>query len=197
MKTKVVKLTESDLVKIVNRVIKESELPKFVIRRIGDNFLKQYIDRSVEVYFSPCNADDAEYYAEDIINYAVDEAIADMENEMYFQEYYDDVYAFMVERCNELFKDMLIGIYNSSCGQESLTKEDILNMSNEELKNSYGTLEISGEYYGKNGTFHHFKKDMFGNVIASFRTDDETPSGRRKNLKAVKINDENVIFDEY
>jgi len=79
--------------------------------------------------------------------------------------------------------------------QESeLSKSEISKMSKDELKDVYGELEVKGEYLGKKGTFHHFKRVM-GDVVCSFRTDDTTPSGLKRNTQSVKVKSSSVKFD--
>ncbi len=79
--------------------------------------------------------------------------------------------------------------------QESTSsKSEISKMSKDELKDVYGELEVKGEYLGEKGTFHHFKRVM-GDVVCSFRTDDTTPSGLKRNTQAVKIKSPSVKFD--
>lgn len=73
------------------------------------------------------------------------------------------------------------------------SKSEILKMSKDELKDVYGELEIEGEYLGKKGKFHHFKKTSIGDVVCSFRTDDTTPSGLKRNTQAIKV--KNINFD--
>ena len=63
----------------------------------------------------------------------------------------------------------------------------ILKMSKDELKDVYGELEVKGEYHGNKGTFHHFKRTAMGEVVCSFRTDDSTPSGLKRNTQAIKV----------
>ena len=67
------------------------------------------------------------------------------------------------------------------------SKSEILKMSKDELKDVYGELEVKGEYQGKKGTFHHFKRTSMGEVICSFRTDDTTPSGLKRNTQGIKV----------
>lgn len=73
------------------------------------------------------------------------------------------------------------------------TKSEILKMSKDELKDVYGTLTIKGEYLGKSGEFHHFKKVM-DNVVCSFRTDETTPTGLKRNTQGIKVKDKDVVF---
>ena len=75
------------------------------------------------------------------------------------------------------------------------SKKKILSMSKDELKDVYGELEVKGIYHGKKGTFHHFKKTTIGDVVCSFRTDDETPSGLKRNTQAVKVKSDDVKFN--
>jgi len=66
-------------------------------------------------------------------------------------------------------------------------RSEILKMSKDELKDVYGELEVKGEYHGNKGTFHHFKRTAIGDVVCSFRTDDTTPSGLRRNTQGIKV----------
>jgi hypothetical protein len=77
--------------------------------------------------------------------------------------------------------------------EDKISKDKILKMSDEDLKSQYGVLNVKGEYGGKKGTFHHFKKVM-GKIVCSFRTDESTPSGLKKNIQALKVNDPLVKF---
>ena len=71
--------------------------------------------------------------------------------------------------------------------KKKASKSEILKMSKEELKDVYGELEVKGEYHGNKGTFHHFKRTAIGDVVCSFRTDDSTPSGLKRNTQGIKV----------
>jgi len=75
------------------------------------------------------------------------------------------------------------------------SKKEILGMSKDELKDVYGELEMKGTYLGKKGTFHHFKKTTLGDTVCSFRTDDTTPSGLKRNTQAIKVKSDDVKFN--
>ena len=77
--------------------------------------------------------------------------------------------------------------------ENKISKDEILKMSDEDLKSQYGILDVKGEYGGKKGTFHHFKKVM-GKIVCSFRTDESTPSGLKRNTQAIKVNNPLVKF---
>jgi len=67
------------------------------------------------------------------------------------------------------------------------SKSEILKMSKDELKDVYDELEVKGEYHGNKGTFLHFKRTAIGDVVCSFRTDDTTPSGLKRNTQGIKV----------
>jgi hypothetical protein len=77
------------------------------------------------------------------------------------------------------------------------SKSEILKMTKEELKDVYGKLEVKGEYLNpKNkGTFHNFKRTAIGDVVCSFRTDDTTPSGLKRNTQGIKVKMNDVKFN--
>ena len=77
------------------------------------------------------------------------------------------------------------------------SKSEILKMTKEELKDVYGKLEVKGEYLNpKNkGTFHNFKRTAIGDVVCSFRTDDTTPSGLKRNTLGIKVKMDDVKFN--
>jgi hypothetical protein len=75
------------------------------------------------------------------------------------------------------------------------TKKNVLSMSEDELKDVYGVLEVKGTWHDKKGTFHHFKRNMFGDVTCSFRTDDPTPSGLKRNTQSLKVKSDDVKFN--
>jgi hypothetical protein len=77
------------------------------------------------------------------------------------------------------------------------SKKEILGMSKDELKEVYGDLEVKGEYLGKKGTFHHFKKTSLGDVVCSFSTDDSTPSGLKKRTQSIKVKSDEVKFKNH
>ena len=75
------------------------------------------------------------------------------------------------------------------------SKNDILKMSKDELKDEYGKLSVKGEYLGKKGTFHHFKMVSGGKVVCSFRSDDVTPTGLKRNTQGISVKGSDVKFD--
>lgn len=74
--------------------------------------------------------------------------------------------------------------------KKSTSKSKILKMLDNELED----LRVKGTYLGKNGEFFNFKKNMFGDIVCSFRTDDNTPSGLRKSYRNVKVKSDDVQF---
>ncbi len=78
--------------------------------------------------------------------------------------------------------------------KSSPSKKKIMDMSQDELNDVYGELEVKGKYLGTKGTFHHFKK-VRNEVICSFRTDDTTPTGLKRNTQSIKVKSDDVKFN--
>ena len=94
-----------------------------------------------------------------------------------------------------LTENDLVNIIKKVVSESKNSKSKILNMSKDELKDVYGTLDVKGEYNGVKGTFHHFKMTSLGDVVCSFRTDDTTPSGLKRNTQAIKVKSNDVKFN--
>lgn len=41
--------------------------------------------------------------------------------------------------------------------------------------------------YWEKGIFSHFRRDIFGDIICSFSTDDSTPNGLRRVTRGIKV----------
>ena len=102
----------------------------------------------------------------------------------------------------EQYKERFYNLMESTMGdvkpligesKTKITKSHILKMSEDELKDVYGTLEVKGEYLGEKGLFHHFKMNM-GTVICGFIPDKITPSGLKRNVKGIKVKNDDVKF---
>jgi hypothetical protein len=78
--------------------------------------------------------------------------------------------------------------------KSSPSKKKIMDMSQDELNDVYGELEVKGKYLGTKGTFHHFKK-VRNEVICSFRADETTPTGLKRNTQAIKVKSDDVKFN--
>jgi len=196
---KVIRLTESDLARIVKRVIKENEMNQDpCMSSMDDTSMDEYInwdikttncegsrfggmssmgvdedeDGNIIAFIRYCDGDDEELeYLKRKARYQICK-----ENRLPSED----------ETLNESDLDRILKRVISE-SKKKPSKSEILKMSKDELKDVYGELEVKGEYHGNKGTFHHFKRTAIGDVVCSFRTDDTTPSGLKRNTQAVKV----------
>ena len=196
---KVIRLTESDLARIVKRVIKENEMNQDpCMSSMDDTSMDEYInwdiksvncegsrfggmssmgvdedeDGNIKVFIRYCDGDDEELeYLKRKARYQICK-----ENRLPSED--DSLNESDLAR---IFKRVI------SESKKNPSKSEILKMSKDELKDVYGELEVKGEYHGNKGTFHNFKRTAIGDVVCSFRTDDTTPSGLKRNTQGIKV----------
>lgn len=198
---KVIRLTESDLARIVKRVIKENEMNQDpCMSSMDDTSMDEYInwdikttncegsrfggmssmgvdedeDGNIIAFIRYCDGDDEELeYLKRKARYQICK-----ENRLPSED----------ETLNESDLDRILKRVISE-SKKKPSKSEILKMTKEELKDVYGKLEVKGEYLNpKNkGTFHNFKRTAIGDVVCSFRTDDTTPSGLKRNTQGIKV----------
>ena len=196
---KVIRLTERDLSRIVRRVIKENEMNQDpCMSSMDDTSMDEYInwdikttdcegsrfgsmssmgvdedeDGNIKVFIRYCDGDDEELeYLKRKARYQICK-----ENRLPSED----------ETLNESDLDRILKRVISE-SKKKPSKSEILKMSKDELKDVYGELEVKGEYHGNKGTFHNFKRTAIGDVVCSFRTDDTTPSGLKRNTQGIKV----------
>lgn len=196
---KIIRLTESDLARIVKRVIKENEMNQDpCMSSMDDTSMDEYInwdiksvncegsrfggmssmgvdedeDGNIKVFIRYCDGDDEELeYLKRKARYQICK-----ENRLPSED----------ETLNESDLARIVKRVINESKKEPF-RSAILKMSKDELKDVYGELEVKGEYHGNKGTFHHFKRTAIGDVVCSFRTDDTTPSGLKRNTQGIKV----------
>lgn len=98
MKTKkVVRLTESDLVKLIKKVINETEIPIFIRRRIDDDKFRFFLYKNMREN-DPNNFSDEFEYADNILYWTIEDVLPDfdfdsdigMDVNIFIREFYSD-----------------------------------------------------------------------------------------------------------
>ena len=98
--------------------INESIIPMSIIRRANEDTLKEYITKGEINYPTLCDDFEDEYdYADAVIDYALDEFINNINDEMYDEDYYSDVMDYLRNLCRNLFGQYLIDIYVTTCSE--------------------------------------------------------------------------------
>ena len=186
--TKIIRLTESDLARIVKRTIREMDENDYTADDAMDE-IGSYIDM--------VGCSEGRSRLLDDLSRMVDEAQRELSEEEFDKllDYVYDLERDIYENCSD--EDEEESLYESNItrvvkqviseSKKNPSKSEILKMSKDELKDVYGELEVKGEYQGKKGTFHHFKRTAIGDVVCSFRTDDTTPSGLKRNTQGIKV----------
>jgi hypothetical protein len=96
--------------------LKESLIPISIRRRANEEALKEYISMGEINYPTLCHDFEDEYeYADAVIEYAVDEFIGNINDEMYDEDYYSDVMDYLRNLCRNIFGQYLIDVYNTTC----------------------------------------------------------------------------------
>jgi hypothetical protein len=96
--------------------LKESIIPISIRRRANEETLKEYITMGEINYPTLCtDFEDGYEYADNVIDYAVDEFVSGINDEMYDEDYYSDVMDYLRNLCRNLFGQYLIDIYKTTC----------------------------------------------------------------------------------
>lgn len=119
---KVIRLTESDLERLVKRVVsvqthllKENDSELWFKRRVNPEYLRFFIDKAIADEPNPCDEYDDEFdYAENRIDWFVTDFLSEHE-ESYNSDEYDDYYSELIDLCKEWFAEELFQIYRDKC----------------------------------------------------------------------------------
>ena len=195
---KVIRLTESDLARIVKRTIREMDENDYT----ADDAIAE-----IGSYIDMVGCSEGRSRLLDDLSRMVDEAQRELSEEEFdkLSDYVYDLEGEIYENCSDEDEDEEESLYESNItrvvkqviseSKKKPSKSEILKMSKDELKDVYGELEVKGEYLRKKGTFHNFKRTAIGDVVCSFRTDDTTPSGLKRNTIGIKVKMDDVKFN--
>ena len=96
--------------------LNESLIPLSIRRRANEETLKKYISMGEINYPTLCDDFEDEYeYADAVIEYAVDEFIEKINDEIFDEDYYSDVMDYLRNLCRNIFGQYLIDVYNTTC----------------------------------------------------------------------------------
>ena len=96
--------------------LKESLIPISIRRRANEEALKEYITMGEINYPTLCDDFEDEYeYADGVIDYAIDEFLERIDDDIMDEDYYSDVMDYLRNLCRNLFGQYLIDVYNTTC----------------------------------------------------------------------------------
>lgn len=97
-------------------LIRESILPVSIRRRSSKDMLEPHINNAMMNYPTLCDDFDDPYeYADNVIDYAVDEILYEIDDEIEDKDYYSDALDFLRKKCRDLFEEGLVRDYNFTC----------------------------------------------------------------------------------
>jgi hypothetical protein len=96
--------------------LKEYLIPISIRRRANEEALKEYITMGEINYPTLCDDFEDEYeYADGVIDYAIDEFLERIDDDIMDEDYYSDVMDYLRNLCRNLFGQYLINIYKTTC----------------------------------------------------------------------------------
>lgn len=150
---KVLRLTESELIRIVKRIVESDDDIRSRMKRRFDG-LQNLIQQEVDAEDEPESYSDAFEYASNILSYAVDKFIAQPGNE-YMADRYDDV----IDYAKEEFGEDVMDVFRDLVGDDMDDFEDEEEMFETLYEDVYGSVHSvdyekeflnEAEYQGRN-----------------------------------------------
>jgi len=127
----------------------ESRVSSTIKRRANQQTLEKYITKGEINYPTLCDDfEDGYEYADAVIDYAIYKLLDEFDEDIYDEDYYDDVMNYLRKLCRDEFGKYLIDIYENTCREEEL---------DEQLQNKSEITERCWKGYTQKGM-----KTMFG-----------------------------------
>ena len=133
---KVLRLTESELIRIVKRIVESDDDIRSRMKRRFDG-LQNLIQQEVDNEYEPESYSDAFEYASNILSYAVNEFISLPGNE-YMADRYDDV----LDYAKEEFGEDVMDVFRSIVGDDMGDFEDEDEMFETLYEDVYGSVQL-------------------------------------------------------
>jgi hypothetical protein len=113
-------------VKSCEELMSESTIPNTIKRRTNKKTLEKYITDGEINYPTLCDDfEDGYEYADKVIDYAIDEFIYEIHDNIDDEDYYSDVMDYLRNLCRNEFGEELIRIYNETCIENTKEEEPI------------------------------------------------------------------------
>ena len=102
----------------------ESRVSSTIKRRANQQTLEKYITKGEINYPTLCDDfEDGYEYADAVIDYAIYKLIDEFDEDIYDEDYYDDVMNYLRKLCRDEFGKYLIDIYENTCREEELDEQ--------------------------------------------------------------------------
>ena len=102
----------------------ESRVSSTIKRRANQQTLEKYITKGEINYPTLCDDfEDGYEYADAVIDYAIYKLLDEFDEDIYDEDYYDDVMNYLRKLCRDEFGKYLIDIYENTCSEEELDEQ--------------------------------------------------------------------------
>jgi hypothetical protein len=102
----------------------ESRVSSTIKRRANQQTLEKYITKGEINYPTLCDDfEDGYEYADAVIDYAIYKLLDEFDEDIYDEDYYDDVMNYLRKLCRDEFGKYLIDIYENTCREEELDEQ--------------------------------------------------------------------------
>jgi hypothetical protein len=102
----------------------ESRVSSTIKRRANQQTLEKYITKGEINYPTLCDDfEDGYEYADAVIDYAIYKLLDEFDEDIYDEDYYDDVMNYLRKLCRDEFGQYLIDIYENTCREEELDEQ--------------------------------------------------------------------------
>ena len=102
----------------------ESRVSSRIKRRANQQTLEKYITKGEMNYPTLCDDfEDGHEYADAVINYAINQLLDEFDEDIYDEDYYDNVMDYLRKLCRDEFGKYLIEIYEMTCTEEELDEQ--------------------------------------------------------------------------
>jgi hypothetical protein len=102
----------------------ESRVSSTIKRRANQQTLEKYITDGEINYPTLCDDfEDGYEYADAVIDYAIYKLLDEFDEDIYDEDYYDDVMNYLRKLCRDEFGKYLIDIYENTCREEELDEQ--------------------------------------------------------------------------
>jgi hypothetical protein len=121
LKSKILKMNLQENIHRIKEVmgINESTIPISIKRRANEETLKKYITMGEIEYPTLCQDFYDEFeYADRVIDYALDQFLYEINDNIDNEDYYSDVMDYLRNLCQSIFGQYLIDIYKTTCSEE-------------------------------------------------------------------------------
>jgi len=184
-------------IKSCDEVMGESIVSNTIKRRANRQTLEKYITDGEINYPTLCDDFEDRYeYADAVIDYAINEFLAEFDEDIYTKDYYSDVINYLRNLCRDKFGEYLIDIYERTCieyadekqeqNESEITERCWKGYTQKGMKTMFGKrypncVKVKKKKINESKTLEYLKKFLSGEVLQNYKEE----RGRKEFQKLV------------